>query len=316
MKLTHKILVVLILFIAPCTGAIAQQEAMYSQFAFNKQQINPGYTGYREVANATLLHRSQWVGFKGAPSTQMLIFDTPLKVDEMAIGGSVYHDKIGPSDQLSLNLDVAYRLRLGNRSTLSFGAKATGTLFQSNLTDLYLTTDYWQEEDEFFMHNPKNVYLANVGFGMYYYKKDHYIGLSSPGMLRNNLEKKGSALHEVLDGRTEPTIYLMAGKEWKLNRAYKVQPNLMVKGTMNAPISIGVLTQLVYMDQLVVGLFYNFKEVGGAVLQWQFNKQWKVGYSVDVATSKLIQTNYGSHELMINYQLTSQRKRIVYPRYF
>jgi len=49
-------------------GAMAQRDALYSQFMFNRLVINPGYTGSRDMLTMTLLNRYQWVGFgDGAP---------------------------------------------------------------------------------------------------------------------------------------------------------------------------------------------------------------------------------------------------------
>ena len=299
-----------------CQLALGQQEGMYSQYVYNKQFYNPGYTGFRESMNFTAQHRSQWIGFKGAPMTQVITMDTPLQLDELAIGGSLMHDKIGPTSELQASVDFAYRLRLTNRTTISFGAKGTFGMYQSNLSSVDLTSDYYEIVDEFFMYNQKGVMLPNVGFGAFYYGKNFYLGLSCPKILRNKLVEQGSELFNILDGRTQPTIYLHGGRTFKLNHQLKFQPNIMIKGTVNAPLSAGVYMSLIYMDQLQGGVFYNFNEIAGGVFQWQMDRNWRIGYSLDIATSALVRTNYGSHELMVNYTMSNKRKRIVYPRYF
>ena len=300
----------------PATLSQGQQAASYAQFSYNKQFMNPAYTGYREAFNATLIHRSQWIGFKGAPSTQTIMLEFPTKKDDIALGGSLMYDRIGPTSELALSTDIAYRIRLDKRSTLAFGAKASMSVMQSNLTDLYLISDYYGGEDENFLYNNKGVFVPNAGFGAYYYTADSYIGISSPRMIRSRLDKKGSLPYELLEGTVEPTYYLMAGKLWKINREISIQPNLIVQATVNAPLSIGIHANMIYLGQLTTGLFYHVGEVVGGLVQWQFNNEWKVGYSVDLAANSLIRTNYGSHEIMLNYTLNGKRKRIVYPRYF
>jgi type IX secretion system PorP/SprF family membrane protein len=308
--------ITIFIFLLAGSSCFGQQEALYTQFVYNKLDINPGYAGYKEVLNFTALHRSQWIGFKGAPTTQSLSFNTPLQVDELAVGGSITHDKIGPTNELELSFDFAYRLRLTNRATLSFGMKATAGLFQANFTDLDLISDYYGQQDEFFQYNPKSVLLPNIGFGMFYYEKDYFLGLSVPKMLRNSLTRSENELHSVLKGNTEPTAYLMGGKVFKLNREWKILPAAIIKGTKNAPMSFAVHANVVYMDQMMVGLFYNFQEVAGGLIQWQLNRQWKLGYSFDLPISSLIRTSSGSHELMLNCTIATRKKRIVYPRIF
>ena len=44
----------------------------FSQNLFNNIAVNPGYAGSNDAISATALHRSQWMGFLGAPSTTNL----------------------------------------------------------------------------------------------------------------------------------------------------------------------------------------------------------------------------------------------------
>ena len=67
----------------------AQQEAQFSHYSFNTQSINPAYAGSRDALTVTALHRSQWVGFEGAPTTQTLTLHAPILQDKIGIGLSV-----------------------------------------------------------------------------------------------------------------------------------------------------------------------------------------------------------------------------------
>ena len=129
MKMTRYISV-LILFLAMGLSAIAQQESMFTQFVYNTQLINPGYVGYKEALSITAHHRSQWVGFKGAPHTSTVSIYSPLKKKSLAVGATVSHDIIGPSSETQIQGDIAYRMRLSNRATISFGAKVSAGHYQ------------------------------------------------------------------------------------------------------------------------------------------------------------------------------------------
>jgi len=314
MKKTNIIAITVALTISVAISA--QQDAVNSQFVMNKMFINPGYTGYKEQANLTAMHRSQWIGFKGAPMTQTFSFDTPLKKNELAAGGILIHDRVGPTSRFGLTGDFAYRTRLSNRATISWGVQASIDVFQMNLTDLVLASDYHNQQDEAFMQNTRGLLVPNVGFGAYYHKKDHFIGISCPKMLRPRLEKKSSSAYSLLNGREEPTIYLMGGKQFKVNKDLFIIPSMLVRGEWNAPMSIGIYANATYLKNFSGGLFYHYREQVGLMFQWQIDKQFKVGYSFDVPTNILIRNNWGSHELIVNYALASSKKRIVYPRYF
>lgn len=294
----------------------AQQEPMNAQYVMNKLFINPAYAGYKESTNFVAMHRSQWIGFKGAPMTQVLTFDMPLKKNEFAMGATLLHDRIGPSTRIGLSIDFAYRARLTNRATLAFGLKGTVEMYQANLTDLTLASDYYGLNDEAFMTNTEGLIIPNAGFGIYYYKRDHFFGLSIPRMIRPELERRGSVAFDLLDGRHEPQVHLMAGKLWKINRQVKFQPNVIMRGVVNAPVSLSVFSNFILMDQFTIGMFYGIKENLGALFQWQVDKTLRFGYSVDFPANRLIRTNFGSHEITVGYAIPSKRKRIVYPRYF
>ncbi len=314
MKKINIITITVALLISVTIGA--QQDAVNSQFVMNKMFINPGYTGYKEQATLTAMHRSQWLGFKGAPMTQTFSFDTPLKKNELAAGGILIHDRVGPTTRLGLVGDFAYRTRLSNRATISWGLQGSIDVFQMNLTDLTLSSDYYNQQDEAFMQNTRGLIVPNVGFGAYYHKKDHFIGISCPKMLRPKLEKKSSAAYALLNGREEPTIYLMGGKQFKINKDLFFIPSMLIRAEWNAPMSIGLYANATYLKNFSGGLFYHYRETVGLMFQWQIDKKIKVGYSFDVPTNVLIRNNWGSHELTVNYGIASSKKRIVYPRYF
>ncbi|MEN9347165.1 MAG: hypothetical protein RLZZ77_676 [Bacteroidota bacterium] len=315
-KMNKNFNLTLLLIVVSITNIFGQQDAMNSQYVMNKLFINPAYAGYKEQPTFVAMHRSQWVGFKGAPTTQVLTFDTPLKKQEFAVGGTLYHDKTGPISRIALTGDFAYRMRLSNRATMCFGMKFTGEIYQANLTDLALNSDYTYQADEAFMYNTKGLVLPNVGFGMYYHQKGHYFGISIPKILSNKLEKKGTNAYQVLDGRQAPTLIITAGKIWKVNRQVRVQPNLVIRAVQNAPVSAGLYFNMIILDQFTVGAYSYVTENAGLIFQWQLNKQFRMGYGFDVSTSSLITTNLGSHELSASFMLPTKKKRIIYPRYF
>lgn len=314
----NRMLKLLLLAIVMCSFQLrssAQQDAMFSQYVLNTLSVNPAYAGYKEAMTINALHRSQWVGFKGAPITDVISMDTPLKKN-FNIGGTMMFDKIGPTTELTLMLDGAYRMKLTNRAYLSFGLKAVMSLYQINLTDLALVSEYYDEEDQLFQENTNGLFIPNTGFGAFFSDRDHFISLSVPRILQFQYESKNSEAWQENYGTTQPTAYLMAGKMFHLNRDFKFQPTLLFKATQNAPISAGLYANLYIYDVFRVGVFYNHKEVAGALFQFEIDRNWKIGYSVDIAVSKLATTNYGSHEIFLSYQFNSKNRRIVYPRYF
>ena len=99
-----KKLVLFILFFSSGFITLAQQDAMFSHYMFNTQSINPGYVGSRQVLSILSVHRSQWLNFDGAPTTQTLSVNSPLFNDQLGFGFSVLNDKIGPINSTSFSI--------------------------------------------------------------------------------------------------------------------------------------------------------------------------------------------------------------------
>lgn len=314
-RVLKKVILGLMLMFAASTQA--QQEAMLTQFALNMMSINPGYTGYREVQSFSAVHRSQWVGYRGAPITDFIGFDMALKRKELAVGGSIMNDKIGPSNELGFTGNFAYRLKMSPTSTLSMGVQAYGALYQANLTDLELVSEYvGGEVDPNFGENPDNVFLPNFGFGAFYHTRNSFIGLSSPRLLRNKLDDKTVELIRSQDGRTEPTYFLTGGYTFALDAEYALQPVIITKATEGAPLSIGGYLNFLYKDVLKIGGVFYYQEAAGILTEIRLNNRMRVGYSFDMPISGLAAYNYGSHEISAAYELRVFKQRLVYARRF
>src|SRR5690606_33138222 len=91
----------------------AQHSPLISQYMLNGLVINPGYTGSREVFTANALYRNQWVGFDGAPVTQVVSVHAPLKNKSIALGILFKNEKVGVSNTTGITGNVAYRIFMG-----------------------------------------------------------------------------------------------------------------------------------------------------------------------------------------------------------
>src|SRR5690606_41836180 len=93
MKFVKLNIIVLILFTS--WAGVAQQLPQFTQYMFNTVSINPAYAGSRETLSVVGLHRSQWVGMDGAPTTQTLSVHAPLRNEKIGLGFSFINDEVG-----------------------------------------------------------------------------------------------------------------------------------------------------------------------------------------------------------------------------
>jgi len=73
-----KKLAIISLFFGLVSNGYSQQDAMFTYYMFNHQSVNPAYVGSKQIINATMLNRSQWTGFAGAPLSHTISLNAPL----------------------------------------------------------------------------------------------------------------------------------------------------------------------------------------------------------------------------------------------
>jgi type IX secretion system PorP/SprF family membrane protein len=295
-------------FAAP---VLAQQEVMTSQYMFNGLFLNPAYAGSHGYVSGSLLHRAQWLQVDGAPRTSMLAVDGPLLGTNMALGFSLVHDRIGVSRDMDMAAHYAYHLRLNESSRLSFGLRAGLSLYSANLSELV----YWDQNDQVFAGDIRNAPVGRFGFGMYWYDRTSFIGLSIPSIYTAD-GRITSDLPTAPDHYFKQHYYLHTGKVFPLNENFDIKPSVLVKYLPNAPVQADVNCNLLYRERIWFGAGYRTGDAIVAMVEYQIDPRMRIGYAYDMTTSRLRTYTSGSHEVMLGIDLGKDLVRIKTPRYF
>ncbi len=303
-----KIILATIAFIALTASLKAQQDAMFTHYMYNTLWLNPAYAGTRDALTVTGIHRSQWVGFDGAPVDQTLTMHSPILNGKMGIGLSLMNDKIGPTKSTLVALDLSYQVRLSKKSKLSFGLKGLVNMYSNSLSPLKLDN----QNDGAFSQNFTKV-LPNAGAGIYYYHERFYVGFSTPKLLENKLN--GDVSSKSVEQRH---YFFIMGTVFDLSKDLKLKPTCFIKATQGAPIQGDVTANFIIKDKFSIGAMYRTGDAFGALLGYNFTEQFTVGYSFDWSTANTTgKYNNGSHEIMLRYDLVSKSKaKIKSPRFF
>jgi len=309
-----KKILILAIALTAAFSSYAQQDAMFTHYMFNTLAINPAYAGSRDALTITALHRSQWVGFEGAPVTQTLTIHSPVN-DKIGLGLSVLNDKIGPTQTTSLNGDFSYTIKVSKKGKLAFGLKGGFNLMQGDLNTISLD----QKDDISFANNVESEFLPNFGFGLYYYTTKWYVGLSAPKILENDFNANNSA-GGTDDSNEQRHYFLIAGTVFNLNKdgSLKLKPTTFVKVTNGAPVEVDLTGMLIIKDKVEIGLMYRTGDAAGVLLGYNFTDQLRFGYSFDWSFANTTgKYNSGSHEVMLRYDFIYKNKaKIRSPRYF
>ncbi|UYW01923.1 type IX secretion system membrane protein PorP/SprF [Flavobacterium agricola] len=288
--------------------ATAQQDAQYTQYMYNTINVNPAYAGSRGALSVFGLHRSQWVGMDGAPTTNTISLNTPLGESRLGLGVSLVSDKIGPTKENNTSVDLSYYIPLNERYKLSFGVK--GSL---NFLDVdYSKLNIYDPSDPNFQNNIENKLSPNFGAGIYVHSDKSYIGLSVPHMLQTKHYDDNT--YSVANERMH--MYLMAGHVFDLNYDLQFKPAALVKYVNGSPLQVDVSANFWLYEKLTLGVAYRWDASVSGLAGFQISDQLFIGYAYDAETTRLANYNSGSHEIFLRFEFLNYAKKVITPRFF
>ncbi|MEQ8908415.1 MAG: type IX secretion system membrane protein PorP/SprF [Vicingaceae bacterium] len=302
----------LILLLLSISTLKAQQDPQFNQYFFNPLAINPAYAGSRGMLSAVAVHRSQWVGFDGAPSSQAFSIHTPSKDKKMGLGLQFLNDRIGPKNTTAISGVYAYKVRIA-RGRLGLGIRAS----------LYNYRFDWDEIEYRDNSNYGNIargtesYMTpSFDFGAYYSDKQNYIGIEFTHLNEGKLGIEGDNVNIVSTARQVAQAVITAGRAFRINRELIFKPSILIKTANNRPAFMDLNASFLLKEKLWLGMSYRRGYGGVAIIEYNFNKSLRIGYSYDISFTELSRRSGGSHEIMLGYDLNVFRSRIVSPRYF
>jgi len=277
----------------------AQYYYHFSHYHLNGFVINPAYAGSRDVASAVVMHRDQWVGFPGAPSTQTISAHSPLKSINSAVGINMFTDKIGVSRHTGVFFDYAYRIRTGQNSRLSFGLSGGLSFYRSALHELATHSP----GDEIFEGQLFKYTTPNFGMGILYYSQKFFVGLSMPVLFKYN----NSAYHNPTDSLYVSPVntFLQIGYIHSFNKDIKLKTSMMIKGYENFEGQLDFSSGVILYDVFHLGFSLRSQVIRPsfiALVEYQINDQFRIGYAHDFVISGLGKYNHGTHEIVLRYE--------------
>ena len=309
MKKYFKILFVSILFCGSFFHGVAQQDVQFTQYMFNGLAINPAYAGSQDALSLTAIGRKQWVGIDGAPNSYTFSAHTPINPHSIGVGLQVTNDRIGPFNETAIYGSGAYWIKAGKKARLSMGLQIGVNLLRADFDELLLQNP----GDQLFSTNTSTSTSPNVGAGLYYYTDRLYIGLSTPRIVRNELDLGDGDADNFQRARH---FFLSSGYVFNINPNWKFKPNVLIKYVEGSPVQADINANFLFIERLWLGVSWRSFDSFDFLAQFYITPQLSVGYAYDLTTTRLSEVNSGSHELMVNYLLKFKHDRILTTRYF
>jgi type IX secretion system PorP/SprF family membrane protein len=306
------------LFFALCgVPVLAQQDPQFTQYMYNNLYISPAYAGVDNVTQLTAFYRSQWTGYQssfgdgGAPTTQMVSFNTPIYRIKSGFGAFISNDRLGALNNTEIQTMFAYHLGIKD-SKLSFGVKL-GAYAQSIDADRYRPVN--DNDPNIPSGGRVSQVRPDVGLGVFYRAEKYYAGFGINHLTRAQFDF-GSSVRNALSTHMNFT----AGYYYEVNFDLKLIPTVLVKTDFKEySFDFGFIANL--KDKMWGGLTFRQSEAANVILGYSFlkDKSLKLGYSIDVVIKDQQAKENFSHEMMLSYQLpvsvNAGKKVVRTPRY-
>jgi len=256
--------------------------------------INPAFTGFRDAISISSLYRSALYGEVG-PSDMQLNVHSPVGGSKVAIGGVVAYDNVPDVQNLYAFMSTyAYRLYLGS-GRLSFGLSAGIYGMNSDLSKI----DLRDIGDPAFPADPYQQWFPNFGTGVLYYAENYFIGISAPELLSIPTENQSIGDFDFNNYR----FILTGAYQFNFSEAFRLKPSVLVdynrsSTTFKASLTAGLLDSRIY-----IGGAYDYPNFAIALLNFQINPQWLIGYAYAFNTGPVHTYLGGSHEVVLRWEL-------------
>ncbi|MBC8156204.1 MAG: type IX secretion system membrane protein PorP/SprF, partial [Bacteroidetes bacterium] len=270
------------------------------------------------------LYRAQWIGIEGAPQTATFTADMPVNGERVGVGLQLSNDKVGLINQTGAYLTYAFRLKLGERSTLAMGLQGGAMSYRVNYAEAMLAPGGVGPVDPAFAQNVSKI-LPNFGTGLYLSNDRGYLGLSVPYLLKSKLSD-----FEGANGNNRSLLrrhaYATAGLVVGLSPTIKIKPSFLAKYAEGAPLGFDGNVNIWFNDRIAIGTsfrknqFYSWTNDSNdaivGLIELQVSDQLRLGYAYDRTLNNLRAYGPDSHEFMLRYEFGFGKSKILTPRYF
>ena len=288
------IFIILLLLSVVCLNA--QQDPEFSQNTNVIGLYNPGSAGSMDQICLTAVHREQWVGFTGAPSSSFFNANGSFNLfgANHGAGISILNDSYGFNTDLAISASYAYRIDLGS-GKLGIGFNA-GILNKALNPEWNIPEGLGDVQgDPSIPKNNESRVAFDMGLGAFYRSEQIFFGVSVTHLNKARIKYEDATPYMVRH------YYATAGYRLQLiNPLYEIMPSFVIKTDGNAN-QLYLNTMLRYNKKFWGGVSYRAGDAIVGLFGLELFNGLRITYSYDVVTSRISKYSDGSHEFSLGY---------------
>jgi type IX secretion system PorP/SprF family membrane protein len=286
----------------------AQQDALYTQYQFNKLPINPAYAGSRDGFSMNLHYRDQWQGIDGSPTTINMALHAPIG-DRIGLGFQLIEDRLGIVEETGAWGNFAFRFPAGS-GELAIGLQGGLSYYRTSLDGGFIV-----DTDDPVLVSDQTLWLPNVGAGIYYHTDRFYVGVAAPRLIDNELNATSSSASGAQSAKQFKHYNAMTGVVFDAGSEVKIRPAILARYVEGAPILLESSVSALFIDKFWLGAAYRSSGSWDFLMEYQITPIFRFGYSYDLVVNEIASYVNGSHEIMFGIDLGSKDPPVMSPRH-
>ena len=293
---------------------LGQSDPLYTQAWALPTVYNPAAAGSTDFLRIRGAARLQWIGIENAPKSFSGAADIPFTLLGRRWGGgaNITQEEIGLFSNTYVNGQISARLKkiFGGELTVGVQIGYFGSSFRGS--DVYIPDDddYHDSNDPSIPKQDVGGGTVDFGLGLQYIHPKFHAGVSilHPAAPKVKLNTKGTTSSSATSDNHEfetyvnRVLYVTAGSNIKVkNTLIELQPDFIVAydfRTLSGVVSLKGW----YNRMFFGGLAYRWDDAVSINIGAEF-KNFLLGYSYDIPTSRILKASSGSHELTVGYRL-------------
>jgi type IX secretion system PorP/SprF family membrane protein len=287
-----------LIFFGYAVIGFAQQLPLYSQYSAISYLYNPALAGIRDEVNATLLHRNQWRGIAGAPTTSLFSLEGPVPVENIGIAGTVFQDVTDITQRTGFYTSYSYKLKINEDQKLFLGA-SIGFLQQR----IDLSGSVIRDENDPMLLNRDNLRknFADATFGVAYTWKALEAGFAVPQLAGSKIQYSGTGAASYYYMARHFLTSLKYTFTINENQGMTAYPLVLVRYVKGAPVQYDVNGYFDWKKYGWAGITYRSGYAIGINVGFRVNNSLRAGYAYDYSINTVKNFIAGSHEFFLGY---------------
>jgi type IX secretion system PorP/SprF family membrane protein len=298
-----RILLILIIITGFCIKASSQQLPVNNQYLINKFSLSPAFAGFNGNIESFLGYRQNWVGVEGAPKTEFVDINGPLKEGQMGYGLTVTNDQTGNFRHFYADFAFAYHLTLGSDMGLNFGLSPK--IYRNQLDLTSVTTSGNQQDPVIQNQSALAGTTFDLGIGVMFNFKNLYIGVDAPRSVGMKLKYKDSQGQYPLVRQYQA----FATYQLVLNQTLYIDPMVIVRSTQNSPVNYEASVLMRYKQRIWLGGAFHAGNTIGLSVGGALSDRMVLNYTYELGTGGIVTKSSGTHEISIGFLIKPRKER-------